>query len=400
MPVSKKYWTSIYGPTLITDRGTYSVRMPSMMQIKLPEQWWRMNKARNFEEFQAALDIQGVPLMNLTYADREGNIYQLANGLVPRRNPKYNWKKVLPGNTRETLWTEYIPVKELAQFKNPESGYVFNVNNSAFHASNPESDLNPKDFDPNIGYVWPKPNNRSLRFDELMREDYPGKITYEDFKTIKYDYTFPDSFMNLRKMDAMLLLELDEKDYPDIADAIQRVKAWDHSADFEDRNYPVLLFTLYNIHYGTDRATEKLLCESKEECLDFYAEQLRQAKAHMMKHFGTLDVPLRDVQVLARGGKEVPVQGGPDMLRAFGSREYEGGKLRPYAGDCFIELARFPADGSLPVIETIMAYGQSNKPDSPHYTDQMEMFSQHKMKRMPLEKEAVYKMAERVYHPE
>ena len=398
LPVSKKYWKSIYGPTLITPHGTFSVRMPAVMQVKSAEQWWRMNKASNFAEFKQALDVQGIPLMNITYADREGNIFQLANGLVPRRDPAYNWKKVLPGNTRKTLWTEYLPVEELAQFKNPASGYVFNTNNSSYHGSDPGSDLDPKDFDPNIGYRPIKYNNRSLRFDELM-EEYSGKISYDDFKAIKFDYTFPDSFMQLRDPDLMLIYEVDPEKYPDIADAIQKVRNWDHSADMEDTDFPVMLFAMYEIHRKARGEKQKLYCENKEECIKFYAECLRIAKAHMLEHFGTLDVPLGQIQILARGDKEVPLTGGPDMLRALYSNPYEGGRLRPWVGDSFVELAIFPKDGGLPIIETVTAYGQSNKPGSPHHTDQMELFSQHKMKRMPLEKEAVYKMAERIYHP-
>ena len=37
-------------------------------------------------------------------------------------------------------------------------------------------------------------------------------------------------------------------------------------------------------------------------------------------------------------------------------------------------IARFPKDGGVPEVETIKAYGQSNKPDSPHYTDQYQQW--------------------------
>ncbi len=53
-----------------------------------------------------------------------------------------------------------------------------------------------------------------------------------------------------------------------------------------------------------------------------------------------------------------------------------------------------------PIIEKVNTYGASNRPDSPHYDDQMEMFLQHKTKRMSLNKKEVYAKAERVYHPQ
>jgi acyl-homoserine-lactone acylase len=58
---------------------------------------------------------------------------------------------------------------------------------------------------------------------------------------------------------------------------------------------------------------------------------------------------------------------------------------------------KFTSDG--PEIESINTYGASNKPESRHYTDQMKMFVEHKMKKMRLDKEEVYRNASRIYHP-
>ena len=50
-------------------------------------------------------------------------------------------------------------------------------------------------------------------------------------------------------------------------------------------------------------------------------------------------------------------------------------------------------------IETVKCYGASNHPDSPHYTDQMELFVNQQTKPMSLDKAEVLKTAKRVYHP-
>ena len=89
--------------------------------------------------------------------------------------------------------------------------------------------------------------------------------------------------------------------------------------------------------------------------------------------------------------------GGPDVLAAVGSRMQKDGRLRPIAGDSYIQMVRFTPDG--PVLESINAYGASAKPGSPHYTDQMELFTQQKLKPMTLNKEEVLKNAKRVYAP-
>ena len=47
-----------------------------------------------------------------------------------------------------------------------------------------------------------------------------------------------------------------------------------------------------------------------------------------------------------------------------------------------------------------MPYGASSKPESPHYTDQMEMFVNKELKPMTLDKEEIYKNAAKIYHPQ
>ncbi|MEO0639024.1 MAG: penicillin acylase family protein, partial [Bacteroidota bacterium] len=64
----------------------------------------------------------------------------------------------------------------------------------------------------------------------------------------------------------------------------------------------------------------------------------------------------------------------------------------------YISLVRFGPEG--PEIETINPYGASARPESPHYTDQMELFTQQKRRKMTLDKAQVMKEAVRTYHPE
>ena len=66
-------------------------------------------------------------------------------------------------------------------------------------------------------------------------------------------------------------------------------------------------------------------------------------------------------------------------------------------GESYILMARF-GEG-LPVLESINVYGASNRPDSPHYADQMERFVKRELKPMTLDKEQVLKKAARVYQP-
>ena len=69
------------------------------------------------------------------------------------------------------------------------------------------------------------------------------------------------------------------------------------------------------------------------------------------------------------------------------------------SGESYILLARWKA-GQLDYVGSVNAYGSSNRPESPHYTDQMKLYQQQQLKPMTFDKAKILEDAERVYHPE
>jgi acyl-homoserine-lactone acylase len=66
-------------------------------------------------------------------------------------------------------------------------------------------------------------------------------------------------------------------------------------------------------------------------------------------------------------------------------------------GDAYIEMVRFTKNG--PIIESLNVYGASARKDSPHYTDQMDMYVKQQTKKMTLDKATVYQEAVKKYNP-
>ncbi|MEM7513658.1 MAG: penicillin acylase family protein, partial [Bacteroidota bacterium] len=151
----------------------------------------------------------------------------------------------------------------------------------------------------------------------------------------------------------------------------------------------------YYIRTGKYRK-DKALKETKDINLIF-ASGVKYAEEHLLKHFGRKYVPLGEVQQHRRGDVSLPFGGGPEVLAAIYSTMQKDGRMKPVAGESYIQLVKFSETG--PEIETINAYGASAKPESPHYTDQMELYTKQKLKPMTLDKETVLKNAKRVYHP-
>lgn len=382
----RKVYTSKYGPTLITDRGTFSIRTGALDEIRALEQWYKMNKAKNFTEFRNVMKMIAIPGYNVVYADRYDTIYYLSNGKIPVRNSAYNWKSTLPGNTSQTLWTEMYPLERLPQLINPSSGYLFNSNHTPFNASSTTDNLKTADYPAAMGFETHN-NNRSLRFMELISQK--DKVSYEDFKRIKYDIQLPSTFGYRMNIDT--LFRLKPNDYPAISELITSLNSWDHKANVESTAATVFAVIYY---YVTDQSRSgRAWGLTKAQCVD----ALTFTKEYLLKNFKKLDAPLGEYQKLVRGEKEVPLPGVPDVISSMLSVQHKDGKIRGQQGESYIELVRFTEQG--PEIESVNCYGASNEPSSPHYADQMELFTQQKTKRMTLNKAEVYKTAERVYHP-
>ena len=50
-------------------------------------------------------------------------------------------------------------------------------------------------------------------------------------------------------------------------------------------------------------------------------------------------------------------------------------------------------------LETIVPYGASNRKESEHFSDQMERYRNHQLKKMTLDESIIRKEAVKIYHP-
>ena len=390
IPVSinrKVYWSK-YGATMKNKQGFFSIRLGANMKIGVLEQWYWMNKAKNFTEFYTALSKQELSMFNIMYADKYDTVFYMNNALMPVRNPAYNWKKTLPGNTSKTLWTNFRSIKELPQYINPKSGFLFNTNHSPFLASAPADNLKALAFAKEDG--WEQYHvNRSVRFLELFPQN--EKLSYEKFKRIKFDMQLPAKLQYPYNIDT--LFSLSEATYPEFSSLLTTLKNWDRSGNAESKGGAVFLLSYEYLKkelYG-----QPYRYVTTREAANTYAH----VKQYLQTNFGKTDISLGELQKLVRGNKEWPLGGFPDLLSPQWTKPYRNGKLKSVGGDGLIMFVRFPKEG-LPLIESINMYGASSKPGSKHFDDQVEMYLKQQTKKMTLDKSTVYKNAERVYHPQ
>ena len=389
IPVPKKVWKSIYGPTLVTELGTFSIRFGALDQVGAPEQWWRMNKAKNFTEWKSAMNSMQLSNFNTVYADKYDTIFYVSNGLLPKRAPGFDYSGTVPGNTKKTLWTDFHSFSELPQQANPPLGYLYNTNHSPFKASSYADNLNSENYPAEMGFDL-RDNNRSMRFRELMLDS--GKISWEDFERIKYDQTLPTTLAF--RTDMSKLFSLDSAKYPDIEKQIFALKSWNREASIDSEGAALFAFIYYYWWDEFAKAGKSFDTQLTEEEA---VQGMRAAKSHFETHFEKEVVRLGEYQKLVRGDKVLPIWGIDDVLTTIRSTPWENGMRKAAQGESYILMVKF-GDG-LPVIESINVYGASNRPDSPHYADQMERFLSRDLKPMTLDKAEVLRTAKRVYHP-
>lgn len=388
--IAKKIYWSNYGATVKTDKGVFAMRLPATQDIKALEQWYRMNKARNFTEFYKALSMTSLPMFNIMYADRNDTIFYISNGKIPYRNPDpaYKWYSTVPGNTSATLWNTYKPITALPQYVNPVPGYLYNTNHSPFLATAPAYNLDSRKFDKNDSWEL-YDNNRSERVAEMIKGI--SKFDYETFKKIKFDYHLPQQLRYPYGIDSMLTLRAD--DYPQLKDIIITFQQWDRNAIASSKGAAIFLLIYYHVAGKLRGEPSRQL--TLQESIDAY----QQVYNHMTQFFGRTDLTLGDIQKLVRGTDERPAPGIPDVLASAYSDAYKNGMRKVVSGDAYICFVRYPKKG-LPIIETVNTFGASMHPGSPHYKDQMTMFQHQRTKPMTLDKEEVLRKAERIYHPE
>ena len=389
IPLRKKILWSEYGPVVKNDSGVFSFHLSALENISAIDQWYQMNKAKNFEDFKTALKIMGIPRFNIVYADKEDNIFYMSNCLIPLRDTNFNWKLTLPGNTSKTKTNGYYSFKELPQLENPISGYIFNTNNSPFNCTKKTYNLKEENFPKSLGYRE-KFNNRSLRFEKLI--DSYEKINYEDFLTIKYDQEYANPIFCPFKINK--IFEVSVNDSSEVIDILSIIQSWNRKANVD--NIGAAQFSMF--YKNLRKKLKKIKFNFDSEIPDsLLVESLQKTKSQILGSFDNLNISLGEYQKHVRAEIEIPIGGLVDMIAESSSSKYKDGMVKIVKGDSYIMLVKFGDE--LPEIETVLPYGISNDAKSVHFTDQMNLYATQKRKKMTLDKSEIYKNASSIYHP-
>jgi acyl-homoserine-lactone acylase len=382
--INRDVYESVHGPVLKLHDGYYAIRYGGIDQHLLAvEQWYRMNKAQTRDEWVEAMSVLGIPMMNTVYADRENIAYHY-NAALPIRKEGHDYLTILPGNTSETLWSDYYPFDKLPSVVNPPSGLVFNTNTTPYKATVGPGNPDQADFS-KTSSIDTRINNRALRSLELFGTD--ESITREEFLEYKFDQAYSkDSAMFKKVLEPLFknYTPMDENEKK----GMQLLQEWDGVTDensvgatLANLTFEPILATLYE-PYGSKAPSPE--------------QTFKAAVAFLIKNFGRVDVPLKQVQRLRRGSLDLGLGGGADTLNCVHTKEIDGRRVG-YTGDSYILIAEFGDFGVRSWARH--QYGNSSRPDSPHFADQAEGFVKRELRASFFKMDDIKANLEKSYHP-
>lgn len=357
--VTQEGLRSEHGPVLRTDHGTYAIRYAGMGEMRQVEQWYRVNLAKDFTDWKEAMRMKTFASFNFVYADREGNIMFLHNSLTPKRDIRYDWEQYLPGDDSSLIWSETLPFSQLPQVVNPQSGFVFSANQTPFNVTSEAENPAESSFAPEHGFQMDM-TNRAHRGLALFSQMGPT-ISAEEFSAIKHD-----KFYSPATHYVAYLQKIAEQEFANaqLAEAQTVLGSWDLGTDVD--NTSAALGTC--ILLAAERADNR----EQHDAADV-SELLGTCADRLVKATGRLDPPWGEVNRHVRGDVNLPVGGGPDILRAiYGRGLDEDGYLTNVAGDGLYYLVAWDAEGDLSV-EGVHQFGSATLDEtSPHFSDQAE----------------------------
>lgn len=121
--------TTRHGPIIIESQGKrYALKWTALDPKNNEfEAFFRLNRAKDWNDFKNALKTYGGATQNFVYADTKGNIGWYAAGRIPIRR-KGDGALPYDGSTTDGDWIAMIPFEELPHLYNPAEGFIMTAN--------------------------------------------------------------------------------------------------------------------------------------------------------------------------------------------------------------------------------------------------------------------------------
>jgi len=417
---TREFWSTPHGPVIHREGGKiYIIKSAGDGEFRTGEQFFKMMKAQNLEEWKSAMQMRARVSSNLTYADADGNIFYIWNASMPDRPHKAGGDTTaITINHSDEMWHDIIEWNDLPQLLNPEGGYLRNENDT-FHFTNLFEILHPDDFSDD--FPEPQFRLRSQHSHELVHNNQIFSL--EDVVELKHS-------MRMLMADRVLvdLIDAVESSDPDdeTSEALQLLREWDGTVARNSRG-GVLFKTWWNRYVSTadtvnvDDSPASVGYAAEAERLfrqpwtfdnpdstpygladpDRAAEAFEWAVEKAKERYGHWNLPWGEVHRAVIGDTDVAVGGCTGLLGCyrvlwFIEHREDDQRYEVRGGDGWVFAVEF---ADTPRAYTILAYGQSSREDSPFFGDQLTLFANNEMTPAAFTTQEVEEQLIREYRP-
>ena len=399
---TREVWRTPLGPVIHRDSGkVFVLRAAAEGEYRGGEQFLRMMRAQSLAEWKEAMRLRARVNSNFTYADRAGNIFYVWNASIPALpHPSGGDTTAVAARSTADVWTRYVPFDSLPQVLNPKGGYVRNENDPPYH-TNLRQVLDRSRYPAN----FPEPLLRLRSQMSLALVDPQKKLSLEDVIALKHSYRM--LLADRVKADLIAAVRATSPPLP-ISEAITTLERWDNTAAPNSKGG--VLFDIWWRNYTLGVSPDSMFAQPwtveapattprglKDPTLA--AEAFARAVHETTQRYGAHDVAWGDVHRVRIGTVDVPVGGCSGALgcfRVLNFRTDADGKRSVVGGDGWVLAIEFT---DVPRAYSVLAYGESAREDSPHHSDQAEMFARGEMKRVAFTERDIEAQTIRRYRP-
>src|SRR5581483_11020967 len=228
-PLQFVVWVTRHGPLFIIEgRDRLALRWVAAEPGAFQFPFLDLDRARNWQDFTAALARFPGPAQNVVYADVDGNIGYHAAGKLPiRRN--YSGDVPVDGSSGEFEWDGFIPFDQLPSAYNPPSGLIVTANQNPF----------PADYPYRVnGNFAPHYRSRQIRNRLAARNGWRP----QEMLGVQTDVY--SAFSDYLAKSIVAAYERRKAHNPDLEDAIALLRAWNGQMD-KDQSAPLIVTLAY-----------------------------------------------------------------------------------------------------------------------------------------------------------